>query len=125
MTGSDNADDCAALLAAYAAWGNQPESWAAGIAAGSSYCAWDTNSIQMCYNDGRVTRLCAARYPKNDVRRGAGRVDALCVRGGLSGCARAPAHSNLNSNQLSGTIPATLGSLASLNTLCAAPPALS
>ena len=74
MTGSDNADDCAALLAAYAAWGNQPASWAAGIAAGRSYCAWDTNSIQKCSNDGRVTRLCAARYPKSDVRRGAGRV---------------------------------------------------
>ena len=34
---SDNEDDCTALLTAYAAWGNKPTSWAAGIAAGTSY----------------------------------------------------------------------------------------
>ena len=39
VTGSDNAGDCAALLAAYAAWNNRPVFWAAGIASGASYCA--------------------------------------------------------------------------------------
>ena len=60
VTGSDNADDCAALLAAYAAWGNKPASWAAGIAAGTSYCDWDAYTIYACIN-GRVQYLCAAR----------------------------------------------------------------
>ena len=36
--------------------------------------------------------------------------------------ARASAHSNLQGNQLSGTIPATLGNLASLQSLCAEAP---
>ena len=56
VTGIDNAADCAALLAAYAAWGNQPTSWASGIAAGASYCSWDAATIQQCA-DGRVSTL--------------------------------------------------------------------
>ena len=62
VTGSDNADDCTALLAAYAAWGNKPMSWAAGIATGTSYCSWDTSTIRTCINS-RVQYLCAARQP--------------------------------------------------------------
>ena len=244
---ADNAVECAALLGAYVAWGNQPASWAAGIAAGASYCSWDTGTITACVN-GRVQQLCAARQPSRakpgvEARRGsksfalwcarlvkrtrsrscpqqplrqhaqwhhpgdsgqpgesagsvrsplhsqatppgidmrrarcalcaslteqsclrscpqlppeqpaerhhpgdagqpgkfaesvrsppalpgdAGRRDetsqgALCVRGGLSRRTHAPAHSYLQNNQLSGTIPATLGSLASLQVLCTA-----
>ena len=62
VTGTDNADDCAVLLAAYAAWGNNPVSWATGIAAETSYCSWDTGTIQAC-SDGRVAQLCVARQP--------------------------------------------------------------
>ena len=43
VTGTDNAGDCAALLAAYKAWGDNPTSWAAQIAMGSSYCVWNHN----------------------------------------------------------------------------------
>ena len=50
----DNAGDCAALMGAYAAWGNAPAAWAAPIAAGTSMCAW---SGVTCAG-GRVTRLC-------------------------------------------------------------------
>ena len=60
VTGSDDADDCSALLEAYAALGNQPTTWAAGIAAGTSYCSWDAYTIYACIN-GRVQYLCAAR----------------------------------------------------------------
>jgi len=70
---SDNLCYCAALLAVYAAWGNKPSSWAAGIAAGSSYCMWDpytgpfltlgvsSAGTIACGINGRVTILCAAR----------------------------------------------------------------
>ena len=58
-TGGDNATECAALIAAYAAWGNKPTNWAAGIKSGSSYCAW--GSAIECIG-GRVVVLCAQHF---------------------------------------------------------------
>ena len=65
VTKGDNSGDCAALLAAYAAWGNNPASWAPNIAAGASYCGWGAGRIS-CSN-GRVTVLCAARSPSSSM----------------------------------------------------------
>ena len=58
---SSVSSDCAVLAAAYAGWGNQPASWGAGIAAGSSCCGWDLASIPFCYQ-GRVTFLYLSDY---------------------------------------------------------------
>ena len=55
VTGTDNAADCSALRAVYAAWGNKPTLWANGIATGASYCLWDLSSITC--TAGRVTSL--------------------------------------------------------------------
>lgn len=65
VTGGDNAGDCAALLAAYAAWSNKPAYWTPNIAAGTSYCGW---AGVYCSN-GQVTNLCAARWPAQDCLR--------------------------------------------------------
>ena len=67
-TGSDNAGDCAALVAAYNAMGNQPAAWSLGIASGSSYCVWcNSTNLPAAYNfwlacdgNGRVQTLCAS-----------------------------------------------------------------
>ena len=56
VTGTDNQADCAALLAAYTAWGNKPAGWAAGIAAGASYCSWQTSTVY-CASGPRVNTL--------------------------------------------------------------------
>ena len=101
---TDNAGDCAVLLAAYAAWGNQPASWAAGIAAGSSYCSWDVSSVT-CTN-GRVTSLNV--YGKQL----SGTIPAAL--GGLTSLQSL----SLFNNTLSGTIPAALGNLTALTGMC-------
>ena len=63
VTGSDDAGDCAVLLAAFAAWGNLSGAtsmglWATGIAAGTSYCDWDPSRSVGCNSNGRVSTLC-------------------------------------------------------------------
>lgn len=90
---SDNAVDCAVLTGAYAAWGGNPASWAAGISAGASYCTWDPY-ISADYglaNSGTV--LCDAT----------GRVSSL----------------DLYNRGLGGTIPAALGNMTNLVNLYA------
>lgn len=62
MTGTDNATDCAAVRALYAAFNNAPSSWTGGMNRGLSYCDWDANTLQ-CDTYGRVTALCAPARP--------------------------------------------------------------
>ena len=58
VSGTDNAGDCAALLAMYSALGG-PSSWSAAVTAGtSSVCSWSPATIG-CSAYGRVTTLCA------------------------------------------------------------------
>ena len=118
VTGTDSAADCAALLAAYTAWGNQPTSWAAGIAAGASYCSWDTNSLTC--SSGRVLTLCApspqASYPR----------ERAAEQPAPRACWELTTRSVLARRSagrlgLTGSIPSELGNLTSLQTLCAPP----
>ena len=57
-TTPDNAGDCAALMAAYAAWNGSAwtskSAWASGMSAGTSLCSWGSTIV--C-TSGRVTSL--------------------------------------------------------------------
>ena len=122
---SDNAVDCAALLAAYVAWGSKPASWAPGIAAGTSYCAWDTSTIQSC-TGGRVTTLniytdnsSPTLTPGSTIPPSLGSLAALTTLrlvnlAGNGGSSRLGFYPG---GGLVGTIPASLGSLTSLQSL--------
>ena len=117
-TGSDNAADCSALLAAYSAWGNQPSGWGAAIAAGSSYCSWiDASNIMIQCTGARVTSL--------TVYTNAGLVGSTIPPslGGLAALTALTFESSgglqpwLQRAGLTGTIPSSLGSLRSLQSL--------
>lgn len=110
-TGSDNAGDCTALRALFAAWGSAPAAWASGVTQGTSYCVWDPSSI-VCDDYGRVTALLLSDYGLS------GGIPASIA--GLS----ALTSLDLSLNQLSSSIPASLAGLSpTLQSLCAeAPP---
>ena len=60
----ESPSDRAALLDAYSAWGNQPASWASGIAANRSYCLWGANSTAVQCLGCRVYSLCVTLNPR-------------------------------------------------------------
>ena len=115
------ASDRAALLAVYAAWGNQPAVWTAGIASGASHCTWApwqasdygtgfTDVGIVCDASGFVTQIHATTQKiVGTIPPQFARLTKLQIL-------------NVADNALYGTIPVELTSLSSLTELCAALP---
>lgn len=128
VAGTDNAGDCAALRALFAAWGNAPAAWSRGVSGSLSYCQWDASIV--CDDFGRVSQLLLSGYGlQGSVPAALSALTALTVldlssnslNGSIPVGVLGPLTSlqtlTLAANQLSGSIPADVGSLTSLQTL--------